>query len=131
MTFRIKLGTGINELDDITVSQISQRILSWLVTSVHRGDTPAVLRKLCSTLAFVCTLNRDIGSETIVRRVILSVAHGQALDIPGEELPNPATALGGLKDAQLRAILWFLTSLTEEVSKESATKDPRYGEHRS
>ena len=125
VTFRIKLGTGISELDDITIAQISQRVLSWLVTSIQRGDAPPVLRKLCSTLAFICTLNRDLGAETIARRVIFSVAHGQAVDAAGEDLPNPSTVLDSLGDAQLKSLLWFLTSLTEEVSKENATKDPR------
>lgn len=125
VTFRIKLGTSINELDDITLSQINQRLLSWLVTSINRGDAPPVLRKLCSTLAYIVTLDREIGAETVVRRVILSIAHGHAVESTIQELPDLTTVLENLNDAQLKALLWFLTSLTEEINKESAAKDAR------
>jgi hypothetical protein len=126
VTFRIKLGTGISELDDITLLQINQRLLGWLITSINRGDASPVLRKLCSTFAYICTLDRATGAETIARRVILSVAHGQAVASSIDALPDPTNVLPSLSDKQLKAILWFFTALTEEINKEGVGKDVRY-----
>ena len=124
-TFRIKLGNSSNELDDNALIQIADRLLDWFVASVKRRDAPPVLRKLCSTLAFICTLDREIDTQTIVRRVILSIVHGKAIGFAVHDLPDPDDAFASLTEAQLSALLWFLTALTEEISKENAVKDAR------
>jgi hypothetical protein len=123
LTFQVKLNTSNSELDDAGLLQVGHRLIGWLVTSIKRGDASVTLRKLCSTIAYYCTLNREIQIETIIRRVTLSLAHGQAVEFSISELPDPSTAVENLKDAQLTTLLWFLTGLTEEVTKETASKD--------
>ncbi|KIW09125.1 uncharacterized protein PV09_00067 [Verruconis gallopava] len=125
LTFHMKLNTSSAELDDAVLAQVGNRLLQWLVTSITRGDAAVTLRKLCSTIAFYCTLDREVTVGTVVRRVILSVAHGQAVDFTVDELPDPESVLGALSNAQLKALLWFLTSMTEEANKESASREAR------
>jgi hypothetical protein len=129
VTFRVKLGTSSHELDDDTLSQITHRLLGWLVTSIARNDSPSVLRKLCSTFAFMVTLDKHTTSgskDATVRRVILSVAKGEAMDLRVEELIDPSAVLGNLSDGQMRGLLWFLTAFIEEVNKENAIMDAAY-----
>jgi hypothetical protein len=114
------------ELDDAALLQVGHRLIDWLVTAISRGDASVTLRKLCSTMAYYCTLNRDVQADSIIRRVVLSVNHGKAIDLTVADLPDSSTSLESLNDAQLSTLLWFLTSLTEEAAKESASKDPRY-----
>lgn len=85
-----------------------------------------MLRKLCGTLAFLCTLDREVGAETVVRRLVLSVAHGRAVDCTVMDLPDLHGVVKGLSDAQWRLILWFLTAFCEEAGKEINAQDRTY-----
>lgn len=104
---------------------VGQRLIYWFITSIQRGDSSVILRKLCAALALYYNLDRDVESDTCVRHVILSIAHNEPVNFGSSALPDPGATLETLDHSRIAALLWFLISLTEDATKQVIEQDSR------
>ena len=89
------------------------RLISWLVRSSHEGETPLVLRKLCSTLTTYFIRSPQLWYAPL-GTVVASLAANEVVATAPEQL---ATVAAALNESQIVLSLWFASTLADEVSR--------------
>ncbi len=114
-------------LDDSGAQELLQRILSWFIRVVQVRDGNLVIRKLCSALGAIFLQAQGRWAHT-VRQVLCSLHQKQVVD--PHDVPEEATAalslLPSLEQHEFVALLWFSTTLAEEVGQVGAESLPTH-----
>jgi hypothetical protein len=91
--------------------------MGWLIRFVERHEGPLVLRKLCSTLV-VYFLQFSASWTRCVKHVIYCLCLGQVLPYGTlEESPETTLLIENITSEKATVVLWFASSLVEEVGK--------------
>ncbi|KAE9984149.1 hypothetical protein EG327_005230 [Venturia inaequalis] len=124
LTFQINLNTKGSRatLDDGGLVSLGTRLIQGIITELNRGEGPLVLRKLCSTFAVYCVLDRPDHAEFCVKQLVLSLLQGTPVsDANTQSSTYPLSTLASnLNNDQISACLIFLSSLKEESSAKIA-----------
>ena len=105
-------------LDESNAQAVLQRLIHWLVRLVNQGESPMVIRKLCTTLVTFFT-RASFRWQQPLFHLICSFRHGDALtvdevqtiDIPSNQL------IPALSAAQLTGLYTFSAALADELGK--------------
>ena len=117
LTFTIKINTDWNKLSIEDAAALLQRLMTWLVRLVQAGDDQLVIRKLCSSLV-AYFLKSSTSWDRCLKHLIWCFSIGSVVDKEGiSQLPSTVVLLANLNALQLKTLLWFSTTLVEEVGK--------------
>ncbi|TVY38169.1 Importin beta-like protein [Lachnellula subtilissima] len=118
LTFTVKLNTDAQSLGDEDVQALLQTLVGWLVRCVENAEGPLVMRKLCSTLVSYF-LQFSISWTRCVKHLMYCLCMKRAVpyDEALPESPDTAVLAAELSNETAIAILWFASSLVEEVGK--------------
>ncbi|KAI4213711.1 MAG: hypothetical protein LQ351_003677 [Letrouitia transgressa] len=123
LTFTIKINIDWHDiafgrsLDEGDAVSLLDRLLHWLVKLVAVGEGQLVLRKLCTSLVayFLCPL---ASWDKSLRHLLCCFQAGSAVrtDALGQ-FPSTSDLIRRMDRLQTLTILWFATTLIEEVGK--------------
>ncbi|TID19500.1 ARM repeat-containing protein [Venturia nashicola] len=122
LTFQINLNTKGATLDDEGLASLGTRLVQGIITELNRGEGPLVLRKLCSTFAVYCVLDRPDHAKFCVKQLVLSLLQGTPVSDADTQSSTYllSTLASNLNNDQILACLIFLSSLKEESSAKIA-----------
>ncbi|QDS70297.1 hypothetical protein FKW77_008081 [Venturia effusa] len=119
LTFQINLNTKGATLNDEDLVSLGTRLMQGIIVELNRGEGTLVLRKLCSTYAVYCALERPDHAESCVKQFVLSLLQGRpvsAADATSPSLPPLSTLTSNLNQSQISICLQYLGALKEESS---------------
>ncbi|KAM0719413.1 hypothetical protein Q7P37_005318 [Cladosporium fusiforme] len=118
LTFTVKLNNDGASLDEENAHAVLQRLIHWLVRLVNQGESPMVIRKLCSTLVTFFT-RAPIRWQRPLYHLLCSFRHGDALS--SEEVTtidvHSSQLIPALSSAQLISLYTFSSTLADEIGK--------------
>ena len=114
-------------LDPLDAEEVLNRLLDHLASAVTAGERSLMIIKICSAL--VAIFRRDSDRWTLcVSHVVRSISAGRKSPYPvdGDTSPEQIDTLNG---PQILAVVWFATTLLEEISKADSNLIEKY-DHR-
>ncbi|TAQ84155.1 hypothetical protein B7494_g7529 [Chlorociboria aeruginascens] len=121
LTFAVKLNTDSKSLSEEDAQEVLQNLISWTIKFVANGEGPLVVRKLCSTLV-TYFLQLSDSWKMCVKHLTYCLSVHQV--VPPEGLEDNLDMINLIENLSVGArtiILWFATSLAEEVGKTDST----------
>ena len=119
LTFTIKINTDWDSLSPDHVPALLQRLLTWSIQLVHAREQAFVLRKLCSALV-AYFLRPSTTWNKCVRHLTCCFAAGKHVTFEETtQFSSTFKLLPSLSTLQLKTLVWFSTTLVEEVGKTS------------
>lgn len=117
LTFIVKLNTDSKSLSEDDATALLQNLLGWLIRRLDAGEGALVVRKLCSTLV-AYFLQFSVSWTRCIKHLTYCLCLGQTVSYEalGDE-PNSAVLIQSISNDKAVAILWFATTLVEEVGK--------------
>jgi hypothetical protein len=103
-----------------------QNIISWLIRCVEGAEGPLVVRKLCSTLV-AYFLQFSATWTHCVAHLIYCLCIGQPTPYDAlSEAPSSAILTQNISKEKAVVILWFATTLVEDVGKTDSNSMKMY-----
>lgn len=124
------LPTYRASLDEQNAQAVLQRLIHWLVRLVNQGESPMVVRKLCSTLATYFT-RAPVRWQRPLFHLICSFANGDAVSTEAlETIEAPSSQfIPALSTAQLASLYQFSGTLADELGKAEYSYSSQAGLH--
>ncbi|KAI9882710.1 MAG: hypothetical protein M1823_005545 [Watsoniomyces obsoletus] len=121
LTFTVKLNTDWETLDDEGRQEVLQRLLDHFVRLTFEDDAPLVLKKLCSALVMFFLRFPLVWSQCVMDVLLLVCKEW----IPPAERDDDLLQMMDdltmwVEHWQLEIVLWFCSTLAEEVGKTDA-----------
>jgi hypothetical protein len=104
-------------LGDDDALALLQSLISFLIQSLAKGEGHLVVRKLCSTLV-AYFLQFSMSWTRCIKHLMYCLCINEVVPLSAlDEAPETTVLVQNISNEKAVALLWFATSLVEEVGK--------------
>jgi hypothetical protein len=125
----IKLNTESHSLSDADATELLVNLVRWYLESLVEGTAPLVTRKLASALATFLIHCHRVWPQ-FIQHLVICLAQKHPRPPPSSNQvrlsDDFAQALENLESIGLRAALWVVENVAEDVSKLDLNAEKRY-----
>jgi hypothetical protein len=104
-------------LSEDDTGALLQNLIGWLIRRLEAGEGSLVVRKLCSTLV-AYFLQFSVSWTRCIKHLLYCLCIGQPVSYEAfDDAPDNTIMMQSLSNEKAVAIIWFATTLVEEVGK--------------